>query len=342
MAISNIIVHHLIRSPDADSTTIHPRSTPLPVTPSTEGLLQDLLQSYNQKSDKAHGCFSAATEDETQLQGWLSAYLNDSMEFVNFSLKTTESLKEKLDTAGMLFSGFALMAHYSSGLTQYLLIALVTPTSSVSVTEQLDIIDTVYLDMGRLNLAARINITEWQSNPQAQRYISWIKPRGGRRLSDCFRCFLGGTETANTKKDTDTLIHAVETYCGDNNEASAAPDRVKKRVFEYCNEQLQSNEAISLDELSTFLNEAEPDNFARFINTQDYDIAPEITPSKSQLKRLIRYSGRAKGFNIAFDADLLGNRIVYNKENDTLTIQGIPDNIKSQLEKSYKSQLEKA
>ncbi|MCK5894735.1 MAG: nucleoid-associated protein YejK [Endozoicomonadaceae bacterium] len=334
MTISNIIVHHLIRSPDADSATIHPRSTPLPVTPITEGLLQDLLQSYNQKSDKAHGCFSAATEGETQLQDWLSAYLNDSAEFVNFSLKTTESLKEKLDTAGMFFGGFVLIAHYCSGLTQYLLIALVTPASSVSVTEQLDIIDTVYLDMGRLNLAARINITEWQSNSQAQRYISWIKPRGGRRLSDCFKGFLGGTETANTKKDTDTLINAVEAYSGGNNEALAAPDRVKKRVYEYCNEQLQSNEAISLNELSTFLNEAEPDNFTRFINTQDYDLAPKITPSKSQLKRLIRYSGRAKGLNIAFDADLLGNRILYNQENDTLTIHGIPDNIKSQLEKA--------
>ncbi len=332
MAISNIIVHHLERNPDADSSTVHPRSTPLPVTPATEGLLQDLLQSYNQKSDKAHGCFPEP-EGESGLQQWLKAYLDEQLPFVDFSLKTTESLKETLDAAGMFPGGFVLIAHYRSGLTQYLLITLVSPASSVTVTDQLDIIDTAYLDMGRLNLAARINITEWQNNPQAQRYISWIKPRGGRRLSDCFRDFLGGTETANTKKDTDTLMNAVEAYC-DTSETPAEQGGVKKRVYEYCNEQLQSSEAISLDELSAFLNEAEPDNFARFVNTRDYDVATEITPSKSQLKRLVRYSGRAKGFNIAFEAELLGSRILYNRETDTLTIQGIPDNLKSQLEKA--------
>ena len=330
MAISNIIIHRLERDPDADSSTVHPRSAPLSVTPATEGLLQDLLQSYNQKVDRAYGCFPES-DDESGLQHWLRIYLDGALPFIDFSLKATKSLKERLDSTGMFPGGFVLIAHYHSGLTQYLLITLVSPASSVTVTDQLDIIDTAYLDTGSLNLAARINITEWQNHSQARRYISWLRPRCGRRLSDCFRNFLGGVETASIQKDTDTLISAVEAYCGID-ETSKEQEDVKKRVYEYCNEQLQSSEAISLDELSAFLNEAEPDDFARFVNTRDYDVAPEITLSKSRLKRLVRYSGRTRGLNIAFEAELLGNRIIYNRKNDTLTIQGVPDNLKSQLE----------
>ncbi|MCL6270360.1 nucleoid-associated protein [Sansalvadorimonas sp. 2012CJ34-2] len=333
MSINNLIVHRIERRPDAESSELRTRATPLDSNNTSEAFLEDLIAAYNKKGDKGHGSFGGeATEFRSQLED----YLEERLSFTDFSLTVAEGLKSKLDEAGMFPGGFILVAHYTSGLTSYLLVGTLPPATSTTVTEQLELSDTTYLDLARLSLAARINLTEWQGHQNSARYISWIKPRAGRRLSDCLTTFLGCEENGDTKNDTKQLMSAVSDYCKTIDE-DGTKNTVKKKVFEYCDNQLQEYNAISLDELSAHISEESPDSFARFVNTRDYDVSPDIQPSRSQLKKLVRYSGRDKGINIAFDSDVLGTRIQYDRERDTITIVGIPDSLKKQLEEEAAS-----
>ena len=66
------------------------------------------------------------------------------------------------------------------------MLCMLTSNVSVTVTEDLSIQDVAYLDTAKMPLACRINITEWQGNENSGRYLSFLRPRGGRRLSDVF------------------------------------------------------------------------------------------------------------------------------------------------------------
>lgn len=328
MSITNLIVHRIERRPDAKSSELRTRTTPLASNNICESFLEDLIASYNKKGDKGHGAFGGeATVFRTQLED----YLEERMAFTEFSLTVAEGLKEKLDEAGMFPGGFILVAHYVSGLTKYLLVATLPPATSTTITEQLELSDTTHLDLARLSLAARINLTEWQGNQNSSRYISWIKPKAGRRLSDCLTTFVGCEETGDTKNDTKKLMSAVSDYCK-TIESDTERNDVKKKVFEYCDGQLQEYKTISMGELSAHMNEDTPEGFERFVNTRDYDVTPDIQPSRSQLKKLVRFAGRDKGINVAFDSDVLGSRVHYDKERDIITIIGVPDSLKKQLE----------
>ncbi len=330
MSITNLIVHRIERRPDADSSELRTRATPLASNNICESFLEDLVASYNKKADKGHGAFGG---EATVFRAQLEDYLEERLPFTDFSLTVAEGLKDKLDEAGMFPGGFILVAHYTSGLTSYLMVATLPPATSTTITEQLELSDTTHLDLARLSLAARINVSEWQNNQTSARYISWIKPRAGRRLSDCLTTFVGCEETGDTKQDTSQLMTAVTDYCKTIDSDTGKAD-VKKKVFEYCDGQLQEYKTISLGELSAHLNEDAPEGFERFINTQDYDVSPDMQPSRSQLKKLVRYAGRDKGINIAFDSDVYGTRVRYDSERDTITIIGVPDSLKQQLAES--------
>ncbi len=68
------------------------------------------------------------------------------------------------------------------------------------------------LDLGQLHLAARINISEWRNNKQSMQYISFIKGKGGRKLSDYFRDFIGCQEGVDSPGETRTLLKAFSDF----------------------------------------------------------------------------------------------------------------------------------
>ncbi len=76
----------------------------------------------------------------------------------------------------------------------YLMIALLEGKESVTVSEALELRHIQYLDIGKLNLVARIDLTEWKTQPDSRRYITFSKGRVGRKLGDFFMDLLGARE----------------------------------------------------------------------------------------------------------------------------------------------------
>ena len=63
-----------------------------------------------------------------------------------------------------------------------------------------------------------------------------------------------------------------------------------------------------------------------------------IPPLRAALKSLTKLSGSGKGITISFDAELLNQRIIWDEGTDTLTIKGLPPNLRDQLERRLKDQ----
>ena len=333
ITVNQIVLHQLVKHAENETTTMESvlRDELLAITPEVEQMMLQLHQGYQNKG-KAFGVF----QDNSIFAQDLNRLLENEINFLNFSQQSTKLLAQELGKYNFADSGTLILCQYNFLATDYLFIALLDSRISMLVDENLEIHRTEYLDITQFDIAARINLTDLQVNANSNRYLTFIKGRVGRKISDFFMDFLGAEEGLNPQVQNQCLLQAVSDYCEQGELNKEQTQAVKKQVFEYCKGQLASGDEIALTELSANLPTLNERPFVTFTEEQDYGLEETIPPVRSALKTLTKFSGSGKGVTLSFDADLLNNRIEWDPLTDTLTIKGIPPNLKNQLQKALK------
>ena len=333
ITVNQIVLHQLVKHAENETTTMESvlRDELLTITPEVEQMMLQLHQGYQNKG-KAFGVF----QDNSIFAQDLNRLLENEINFLNFSQQSTKLLAQELGKYNFADSGTLILCQYNFLATDYLFIALLDSRISMLVDENLEIRRTEYLDITQFDIAARINLTDLQVNANSNRYLTFIKGRVGRKISDFFMDFLGAEEGLNPQVQNQCLLQAVSDYCEQGKLNKEQTQAVKKQVFEYCKGQLASGDEIALTELSANLPTLNERPFVTFTEEQDYGLEETIPPVRSALKTLTKFSGSGKGVTLSFDADLLNNRIEWDPVTDTLTIKGIPPNLKDQLQKALK------
>ncbi|MFR2644009.1 MAG: nucleoid-associated protein YejK [Haemophilus parainfluenzae] len=333
ITVNQIVLHQLVKHAENETTTMETvlRDELLTITPEVEQMMLQLHQGYQNKG-KAFGVF----QENSIFAQDLNRLLENEINFLNFSQQSTKLLAQELGKYNFADSGTLILCQYNFLATDYLFIALLDSRISMLVDENLEIRRTEYLDITQFDIAARINLTDLQVNANSNRYLTFIKGRVGRKISDFFMDFLGAEEGLNPQVQNQCLLQAVSDYCEQGELNKEQTQAVKKQVFEYCKGQLASGDEIALTELSANLPTLNERPFVTFTEEQDYGLEETIPPVRSALKTLTKFSGSGKGVTLSFDADLLNNRIEWDPLTDTLTIKGIPPNLKDQLQKALK------
>ncbi|MFQ7553932.1 MAG: nucleoid-associated protein YejK [Haemophilus parainfluenzae] len=333
ITVNQIVLHQLVKHGENETTTMESvlRDELLAITPEVEQMMLQLHQGYQNKG-KAFGVF----QENSIFAQDLNRLLENEINFLNFSQQSTKLLAQELGKYNFADSGTLILCQYNFLATDYLFIALLDSRISMLVDENLEIRRTEYLDITQFDIAARINLTDLQVNANSNRYLTFIKGRVGRKISDFFMDFLGAEEGLNPQVQNQCLLQAVSDYCEQGELNKEQTQAVKKQVFEYCKGQLASGDEIALTELSANLPTLNERPFVTFTEEQDYGLEETIPPVRSALKTLTKFSGSGKGVTLSFDADLLNNRIEWDPLTDTLTIKGIPPNLKDQLQKALK------
>ena len=333
ITVNQIVLHQLVKHAENETTTMESvlRDELLTITPEVEQMMLQLHQGYQNKG-KAFGVF----QENSIFAQELNRLLENEIDFLNFSQQSTKLLAQELGKYNFADSGTLILCQYNFLATDYLFIALLDSRISMLVDENLEIRRTEYLDITQFDIAARINLTDLQVNANSNRYLTFIKGRVGRKISDFFMDFLGAEEGLNPQVQNQCLLQAVSDYCEQGELNKEQTQAVKKQVFEYCKGQLASGDEIALTELSANLPTLNERPFVTFTEEQDYGLEETIPPVRSALKTLTKFSGSGKGVTLSFDADLLNNRIEWDPLTDTLTIKGIPPNLKDQLQKALK------
>lgn len=333
ITVNQIVLHQLVKHAENETTSMESvlRDELLTITPEVEQMMLQLHQGYQNKG-KAFGVF----QENSIFAQDLNRLLENEINFLNFSQQSTKLLAQELGKYNFADSGTLILCQYNFLATDYLFIALLDSRISMLVDENLEIHRTEYLDITQFDIAARINLTDLQVNANSNRYLTFIKGRVGRKISDFFMDFLGAEEGLNPQVQNQCLLQAVSDYCEQGELNKEQTQAVKKQVFEYCKGQLASGDEIALTELSANLPTLNERPFVTFTEEQDYGLEETIPPVRSALKTLTKFSGSGKGVTLSFDADLLNNRIEWDPLTDTLTIKGIPPNLKDQLQKALK------
>ncbi|QLB21334.1 nucleoid-associated protein YejK [Vespertiliibacter pulmonis] len=325
------IVLHLLQQTNDEPPKLNTilREQLLNITPEVEQMMLQLHQAYQNKT-KAYGVFKS----ESIFAQQLNRLLEQETDFLPFSHSSAKMLAAELAKYSFASGGTFILCRYTFLATEYLFIALIDSRSSMLVDKELEVRRTEYLDISQYDIACRINLTELKLNAQSNRYLTFIKGRIGRRVADFFMDFLSAEEGLNPQLQNQTLLQAVSDYCEQGELNANQTQAVKKQVFDYCKEQINNGEEIALNELSATLPTLNEQDFIHFAENQDYGLADNIPPVRNTLKTLTKYSGSGKGVTLSFDAELLGERIIWDELSDSLTIKGLPANLRDQLQRN--------
>ena len=210
ITVNQIVLHQLVKHAENETTMMESvlRDELLTITPEVEQMMLQLHQGYQNKG-KAFGVF----QENSIFAQDLNRLLENEINFLNFSQQSTKLLAQELGKYNFADSGTLILCQYNFLATDYLFIALLDSRISMLVDENLEIRRTEYLDITQFDIAARINLTDLQVNANSNRYLTFIKGRVGRKISDFFMDFLGAEEGLNPQVQNQCLLQAVSDYC---------------------------------------------------------------------------------------------------------------------------------
>ncbi|EKE72248.1 nucleoid-associated protein YejK [Gallaecimonas xiamenensis] len=328
--VKALILHRLELNQEG-LLVVTPRHQTLPATEAVTQLIAELHASYAAKPGKG---FAAFNDSGSSFAEALANYLDGQSEFVPFSLQAADLLQAQLNQYGLVETGYLLLAHYQHLAVDKLLVMQLKAQESVTITDALDLGQTRFLELKSLQLAASVDLTAWQVEPERRQYISFVRGRAGRKVSDFFLDFLGCVEGVDAKAQSKALLTAVDDYCAAAGLEGEERQDLGKQVFSYCKEKAASGEEVTVAELSDSLPPWEGESrFADFAAQGDYGLEDKFPVEQSALKALVKFSGTGAGVTISFEEKHLGERVIYDMATDTLTIKGIPANLRDQLKR---------
>lgn len=333
MPVLHSVIHKIDKKPDGNPAILNRSAGELVESSARDELMQQLNESYNAKPGKGWGFFHAESGAHP-FSGWLSNYLAGTEDFMEFSSIAVEHLQKLMEESNLTVGGNALFCHYRQGMTDYLVIALVQEAEAVIMTDGLTLMPIRRLDLDSIFLAARINLSEWKNNPASKQYVSFLKAKKGRRVTEYFRDFIGVQEGIDGPGETRTLLKAFSDFVESEDLGEESAREKTNTLVSYAMAQAKLDEPITLDELSGLLDEGQPRNFAEFIQGKEYGLSAAIPPDKKTLNKFRRFTGRADGLSISFEQHLLGSKVEFDETGGTLTLRYLPAPLTDQLKRA--------
>ena len=340
LIINQIALHYLSKKEETGEIILKYGPEQIEQTNKIQNFIDALHHIYNSKGSKAYGHFSdmPAEGGNASFVDIMQSYLGEQQGFNEFSQQAANLLKNELEKYDLAETGYFLLTHYEFMGGRYLLAAIIPISEHYSVDGDLNILANQHLDTAKLQLAARIDLFDYQQNTDGNRYLSFIKGRAGRKVSDFFLDFLYCQEGINAKEQTQTLVQAVEDYVSVNQLDADEKQQTRKELLNYCKEQKESGQDVSLKELGQVISEDgkgqnndQSQDFYSFCQDQAYDIEESFPHDQAVVNKATKYSGYGSGISISFERSHFGQDVVYNQANDSLTIYKVPPNLKDQL-----------
>jgi len=338
MIIQDLVVHLIEKQADAGPSSLSLNQTSVPASPMLEHFLEELNKVYNSKPSKVFGSFISSSEQEneegsavTSSDKLLSGLLEEQISFIDYTHQSMNLLKHYIDQASKATGGYMVFVRYTLFGSDFMLITMLNNTAGIAIDDGFEINSINYLDITKLHLAARIDLSLWQDAPESGRYISMIRGKESNKLSDYFRHFIGSDETINSKHETSELLSAVSQFCDENLQDEEQKSEFKKKSADYCLEQADKGQNVVLKDFSGYVADGAVEDFMNYINSEEYELNNEISPNKTVIRRFNKISGRNQQVSITINEDALGDTVIYDSEKETLTFSDLPASLKTQL-----------
>jgi nucleoid-associated protein len=169
--------------------------------------------------------------------------------------------------------------------------------------------------MEHLDLAARINISEWQDGKPEP--VSLI--RGRKQVSDYFKSFIGLHEPRTNTEGTKKLRDFTENWMETQNFPRRQRESVREAVLDYAKR--RRDEPVELDVIASLVDPERHEEF--FTTANEVGLGAEFHIDRRSLSPWVRVTYSDDDIKLNFARRLLNGRVRYNREQKRLLIRDI-------------------
>lgn len=330
MQIKSVVIHKLVKA-QHQVATIELAEHVLGVTDPVLKLVSDIHGLYSSKASKGYGRFE---EDEKAYPsaGYLRDLVAQKTSFLDASRGLMAVLKSRADQAPLATGGYVLMADLEDpGKGQWFIVAMINNVDSAAITEKLEVIKTVHVDLDNLRVAGRVNITEWISGDVQARYLGFLKQRG--EVADYFKLFLGCHEILKNLEETKKLVDVLKGFSRAQELSTEDEQSLFEEAYGFAVACAAKGQPMSLDELANHIWPAEPQELQNAFAESGIQLSDGFVPDRRALNVLIRIRAKTKYWTLDLQRHALTEGFAkYNKTRGELVLMNLPPELKSELE----------
>lgn len=327
MAIEQIALHHVCRSPEdapLEVTTIDG----ITANADLVALFSQFKRVFNAKPGKRFGRFQ---DDYSSYPAGnlLHEVIDGKLAFNSFCEKVSKELATHASGLPFEIDSHILYVQETIEQGQRLFVLFLETESGFSINRHEGIHASDHLSLTRLDMGAKIDISEWLSENNENNYFTLLTNRTSAKAGEAFSKALGFSNALDIEQDTATFLDAIERFAANTDEKEAS--LIKKKAYDFCVEQHKLGDSVRVEELAEVVDEAAPSRFTEFAKTNLAEFPADLRPDYRKLKRLVKFTGKGNGMSLSFSSDLIQNSIVYDENSNTLTILEVPKTLRQQL-----------
>lgn len=322
MELAKIIVHRVEKDQHQDTVISNLRDDELPDDELSRRFVNGLRDTYRRRTAVHYSTFqefeSEAQEATLVFKSQLKSYIDEKSSFIDFSKEATVALKTKLEATPSATGGYVVYAEYTHDYKQYLFCAAVEETQGVGITEDLDLTPEEFLNLDDLQVAARVNITEWQSGADA--HVSFI--RGSKEVSKYFQEFIGVDDAKTGAAAAQNLLEAIDFYLSENEVDAETRMSRKAEVGHYMSRQQSAKSAVRLGTVATLVEPDNPEDFAEMAQSDDFRVSATFGSTPSAVKKFSIYRVDGDGFSFEFETRAV-RKVRYHTDSRKLVVSDV-------------------
>ncbi|MCO7226712.1 nucleoid-associated protein [Pleionea sp. CnH1-48] len=329
MTIKHCIIHKVERAQPGANLSIKLKPEEHPLEGPMASLFEQLKMTFTRNAQKQYGLFDPDISDNPMPAG-LKELEEEKSSFISFTHRVMNHLKQQLDAMNDAFSGHILFVVETLMEQDFFYCFWVNHSDATKIGGDLQTEPLEFINTSKLTYAFKIDIEQWKVDGWDQ-YFSLIAAKGNKDLAAAFLKFSGFISSVDLKEQTEQFLEVVDQYT----ESLEAPmaKQLKSKIVEYCIDQDTSGSPIDIKDLSSQLDEEQPEHFSNFVNENQPESRNEIFTDRASLKKYVRFFGRDKNLSISFSSDMYGEEIIYDAQTGSLTFKQIPKSLKAQLAK---------
>ncbi|MEH1300982.1 nucleoid-associated protein [Raoultella ornithinolytica] len=318
---------HIMNKEQQGVATIVPCPAEKPVQQPSQVLSDALADKYSGRAGKGYGKFED-DRDSFPMGNIVDDYfVNNSRSFYETSIRMVNHLKARADEESMSTGGYVIIAHNEVNGNHYLMVALLTSAVGSTVSN-FDIQESEYLDIAKLRVAGRIDLTGRQNGKE--RYISFLK--GQNSVAGYFKKFLGCNDILVAKQETAKLRDALLSFASDRNLDPEAREEFLNRAHEKLKLLNRSSEAFDTQVFANELWPVEPELLVAKLTNEILEFSDGFVPDGTVIRGLVSFKGKSRNWSLKFErAALHDGSVRYDSENDKLILTEIPDTLRDEI-----------
>lgn len=326
--ITDVVVHKLIKEAHQRTATLDLRPAVLAVSAVVQRLIDHLYKQYAEKPGKGFGRFEPDA-NEYPVQRYLLEHTSEGEpEFLELSNLLMRHLQTRAAAEPLATGGFVLIAKITTGASNYLLVAIVTEVIGTAITEGLEVVESVHLDMNQLRVAGRVDLTAWRNG--GDRYISFLK--GRTDVAGYFKLFLGCNDVHLASEESSKLLQGLESFAQSKELDAVQKETLFGAAHAYLVNLAKQNEPVSLEAFSNHVWSQQPLEMQAMLAADELALSDGFVPDRRVLKRLVKFEAKSQYWKLTFDRKALSTHAIqYDRVSDTLILKNLPEALRLEL-----------